>query len=61
VYAKVWDDASLNDLQLISLLKKYKAKATFGIDSGDLANERMGSSRNAVEVSKSHAKRVVMK
>jgi len=38
--SQIWDDAILNDLRLISIFKKYKAKATFAIDAGDLKEER---------------------
>lgn len=35
-----WDDAVLNDIRLVALLKKYQAKATFFIDVGNLSPER---------------------
>lgn len=38
--SQIWDDAILNDLRLISILKKYNAKATFAIDAGNLKHER---------------------
>ena len=38
--AQIWDDAILNDLRLIEILKKYKAKATFAVDAGNLTEER---------------------
>lgn len=37
---QIWDDAILNDLRLIQILKKYNAKATFAVDAGNLTNER---------------------
>lgn len=38
--SQIWDDAILNDLRLITILKKYNAKATFAIDAGNLKHER---------------------
>ncbi|MEI8273868.1 MAG: sialate O-acetylesterase, partial [Paludibacter sp.] len=38
--SQIWDDAILNDLRLIGILKKYNAKATFAIDAGDLTEVR---------------------
>jgi hypothetical protein len=38
--SQIWDDAILNDLRLIKILKKYKAKATFAVDAGDLTEKR---------------------
>ena len=38
--AQIWDDAILNDLRLIQILKKYKAKATFAVDAGNLTEMR---------------------
>lgn len=38
--SQIWDDAILNDLRLIDILKKYNAKATFAIDAGDLTEVR---------------------
>jgi len=38
--SQIWDDAILNDLRLIKILKKYKVKATFAVDAGDLTDQR---------------------
>jgi len=38
--SQIWDDAVLNDLRLIKIIKKYKAKATFAVDAGDLTEKR---------------------
>ena len=38
--SQIWDDAILNDLRLIKIIKKYKAKATFAVDAGDLTDKR---------------------
>lgn len=38
--SQIWDDAILNDLRLIEILKKYKAKATFAVDAGNLTELR---------------------
>ena len=38
--SQIWDDAILNDLRLIEILKKYNAKATFAVDAGNLTNVR---------------------
>lgn len=34
-----WDDAVLNDVRLVALLKKFNAKATFFVDPGNLSDE----------------------
>jgi len=38
--SQIWDDAILNDLRLIEILKKHKAKATFAVDAGNLTESR---------------------
>ena len=38
--AQSWDDAVITDARLVELLKKYRAKATFFVDPGNLRNER---------------------
>jgi len=38
--SQIWDDAILNDLRLIKIIKQYKAKATFAVDAGDLTDKR---------------------
>jgi peptidoglycan/xylan/chitin deacetylase (PgdA/CDA1 family) len=37
---QIWDDAILNDLRLMDIIRKYKAKATFAVDAGNLTGER---------------------
>jgi peptidoglycan-N-acetylglucosamine deacetylase len=46
-----WDDGDVDDIRLIEILKRYKAKATFNINPGGWKSERrLGHVRNGYEV-----------
>jgi peptidoglycan/xylan/chitin deacetylase (PgdA/CDA1 family) len=46
-----WDDGDVDDIRLVEILKRYKAKATFNINPGGWKSERrVGHVRNGYEV-----------
>ena len=46
-----WDDGDVDDIKLVEILKRHKAKATFNINPGGWKSERhVGHVRNGYEV-----------